>query len=768
MDPDSEVERIFEPGNEEKWERPPSSYGSMRSDSEEEEVVQVNPSLVVPAALPEIPAQDVTGLQLIRSESPETFYTETTQQTKPLGACVIDTRSFGELEDLEEVDGEEEEDVVVADSPEPPSPVEPEEQMQTEVEDWDRKHPEQDMPHIFKNLQNILSGLTREELMAFKLWFFQTEKDITRVGDMEGDILDLVDKMIELTDQDEALWNGINNLRHIKKLQEADELEKNCKRALVRFHLKQYLIRKHQVIYEGVPESGKQNLLDTIYVEPQISTCGYGGIDPCHELRPHPPSPVQVPTADTFVGVNSLFRMRKDNGQLVRTVLTSGIPGIGLSVIVGRFSLDWAEEVANKDLQFVIQLPFESLWSLRNHHLPPSKMMSIMEVIEYHHYECSGMTFLEEPDCRFLLILDSFDCYQTALDWENSPEITDIYTPAHPDVLIVNLIRGTLLPAARVWVLGRRAAVSQIPAKFIDTVTEIQGFSDEMKDDFLTRRFMDPGLAANIKAHHKRLPSLRMLCRQPFVCWMVGTVFERCYRYEGYGLDPPKLTPFYIHVLVVQTNRKLLRYYGQRENELKWSDDDRSMLTKMGKMALKMLEKNISLFSEEDLKEHGLKVKEVVMFSGLCTELPTAASNGKKFCFIHFTFQEFMAAVYTFLMFCVEGRNVLGHHSGLHIPKLFMLKDQTKSAAGLVHSALGRTLSSPLGHYDLFLRFLCGMLCRENHNDLLRGLLSRHRTPQVGGLDEAEKLLQKTIDSAPAERRENLKECLRELTQQDD
>lgn len=64
------------------------------------------------------------------------------------------------------------------------------------------------------------------------------------------------------------------------------------------------------------------------------------------------------------------------------------------------------------------------------------------------------------------------------------------------------------------------------------------------------------------------------------------------------------------------------------------------MLMKMGKMAFKMLEKNTSLFFEEDLKEHGLKLTEVTVFSGLCTELPTATSTARrKFCFVHLTFQ---------------------------------------------------------------------------------------------------------------------------------
>lgn len=89
-----------------------------------------------------------------------------------------------------------------------------------------------------------------------------------------------------------------------------------------------------------------------------------------------------------------------------------------------------------------------------------------------------------------------------------------------------------------------------------------------MKDDYLDKRFCDAELTAKIKAQYKRLPTLRILARQPFVCWMVATVFERCYRYLGYGVHPPRLTPFYVSILIVQTNRRLQFYFGKGDNEL--------------------------------------------------------------------------------------------------------------------------------------------------------------------------------------------------------
>ncbi|XP_030261330.1 NACHT, LRR and PYD domains-containing protein 3-like [Sparus aurata] len=786
MDSDTEVESILRPEKEDeeddeeekkKHQRPPSSYGSMKSDEEEEEEgcdEESGQAFVppLPVALPGSSTHGGTRLQMIRSESPETLYTMTTQQTKPPGAVVIDTRS-SDLGDFSENDEEDMDELLVTHSPEPPEPVEFNDTMQTDENSQPgRLHPEQDLPHIFKSVQAVLSGLTPEELYKFKVWFYQWETAITLQQVMDGDLLDFVDRIMEILGQDRALLHTISSLEQVNKKEEAEELKKKCKRALMRFQLKQYLIRKHQVIREGVVRAGRQNMLDTIYVQPHISTCGYGGIDPSHLFPRQPPSPVQVPSPDTYVDLNNLFRLQKADGQLVRTVVTTGIPGIGMSVSVGKFALDWSELRANKDLQFIIKLSFRTFWYLRTKNPLPSKKpeMSVMEIIEYFHKECKDTKFLEEEDCKFLIIMDALDCYQAPLDWENAPVINDNYTPAHPDVLIVNIIRGTVLRGARVWILGRRAAVSQIPSQFVDAVTEIQGFSDEMIDEYLAKRF-DGDLPSKIIAHYKRVPMLQVLARQPFVSWMVATVFERCYRYRGYGEHPPRLTPFYVSILIVQINRRLQFYYGKGENELKWSTDDKNLVIKMGKMALKMLERNKSVFVEDDLKEYSLKLTEVAVYSGVVTELPAASADGKRtFCFIHYTFQEFIAAVYVFTLFRLENKNVLD--SGLlQMPKLFTSKDQTKSAAGLVQCALERTLSTPLGQYDMFLRFLCGMLSLDCHHNQMSGCLFSRNSPKVSGIDDTQRLLEQAIQNAQENNRdrvENLKECLREMIQEDE
>lgn len=64
------------------------------------------------------------------------------------------------------------------------------------------------------------------------------------------------------------------------------------------------------------------------------------------------------------------------------------------------------------------------------------------------------------------------------------------------------------------------------------------------------------------------------------------------------------------------------------------------MLKQMGKLAFTMLQRNSKVFFEKDMMECDLDLREVTVFSGLCTELPAASSRGQReFCYVHFTLQ---------------------------------------------------------------------------------------------------------------------------------
>lgn len=63
----------------------------------------------------------------------------------------------------------------------------------------------------------------------------------------------------------------------------------------------------------------------------------------------------------------------------------------------------------------MVTLSFRDLWYLRSRR---GHLMSLGEVMEYYHPECRDMKHLDEDDCRLLVVMDSFDCYQAPLDWK--------------------------------------------------------------------------------------------------------------------------------------------------------------------------------------------------------------------------------------------------------------------------------------------------------------------------------------------------------------
>ncbi|KAL0973453.1 hypothetical protein UPYG_G00203840 [Umbra pygmaea] len=763
MDSDSEVEGILQRSRNQ--DRPPSSYGSMKSDEEEdeEEKEEINQAPSSSFQPEQCHFMD-TRIQLIRSESPETIHTELTRPLKPHqeGAFVIERPA----EQLEQAEERDESSPILHDSPEPPPVLEFVDPLMQEPDDEQqpgRLHPQFELAYIFKSMQSSLMLLQQPEFYLFKRHLCGRHPSTFKMADLgESDPLDLVDKMLERFGKLNGLHVAIRMLETMKKPELARDLETKCRRAVIQYELKCGLTRRHNCIYEGVPRAGQQLYLKYVYVQPQISTQGYGGVCPQHSVRHISPEPPQVAPSDSMVEGNNIFKIRAPDGTRVRCVLTTGVPGIGNSVAVQKFLLDWSEDRANFDLQFVFPFPFRELQSLRDRNNVEKVDISMLELLRTYHSETRSMDFLEAPDCKVLFVMDGIDIYKGSLDFKNTPDVTDINTPISLDSLLVNLIRGSLLPRALLWLTGRRAATTQIPPKYIHRVYEIQGYSDLQKDEYLTKRYSDKQMAAKIVQHTKKSPIIYTLCHIPFCCWMVAMVYERGFRYDdNYGKNPPKITSFFIHYMIIQNNRKLEKYYGQNPNSQKWTEMDQKFMLALGRLALKLLEKNRVNFSEDDFREYNLTVIDVAWWSGLCTELPRENPKDKRvFCFTHLSLLEFMAAQYVWLTFRLEGRNVLNPSS---ISKLF--KEDT--LVNMYRRAVERYLSAPVGQYDLFLRFLCGLSMKHN-DSLLRGLLFPHNHPPLKGLDEVARLLTKKKDSSGTERESNLGECLRELEESDD
>uniref|UniRef100_W5LJK7 NACHT LRR and PYD domain-containing protein n=1 Tax=Astyanax mexicanus TaxID=7994 RepID=W5LJK7_ASTMX len=125
--------------------------------------------------------------------------------------------------------------------------------------------------------------------------------------------------------------------------------------------------------------------------------------------------------------------------------------------------------------------------------------------------------------------------------------------------------------------------------------------------------------------------------------------------------------------------------------------------------------------------------------------------------FVHLSVQEFLAALYAFLSFISNNRNVLQQkHSGL----IDFSKKGTMS--DFLKNTVDKALRSEIGHLDLFLRFLLG-LSLESNQSLLRGLLTQTENISHSKKEVVEHIKQKIRENPSPERTISLFHCLNEL-----
>uniref|UniRef100_A0A7N6C2B4 NACHT domain-containing protein n=1 Tax=Anabas testudineus TaxID=64144 RepID=A0A7N6C2B4_ANATE len=525
--------------------------------------------------------------------------------------------------------------------------------------------------------------------------------------------------------------------------------------AVCQRELKSYLKKKFQCVFEGIAKAGNPTLLNQIYTELYITEGGTREVNDEHEVRQIETASRKPDRPETTVRQEDIFKGSPGREEPIRTVMTKGVAGIGKTVLTQKFTLDWAEDKANQDIQFTFPLTFRELNVLKE------KKFSLVELVHHFFTETKEAGICRFEEFQVVFILDGLDECRLPLDFHNNQILTDVTESTSVDVLLTNLIRGNLLPSARLWITTRPAAANQIPPHCVDMVTEIRGFTDPQKEEYFRKRFRDEEQARRIISHIKTSRSLHIMCHIPVFCWITATVLEDVLKTREGGELPKTLTEMYINFLVVQSKVKNIKYDGGAETDPHWSPESRKMIKSLGKLAFEQLQKGNLIFYESDLTECGLDIRAASVYSGVFTQIfkeERELYQDKVFCFVHLSVQEFLAALHVHLTFINSGINLLSEEK-LTSPRSKLFKIEVKF---LHQSAVDKALQSPNGHLDLFLRFLLGLSLQTNRT-LLRGLQtktgSRSSTNQV----TTEYIKKKIKETPSAEKSINLFHCLNEL-----
>ncbi|KAL3999844.1 G protein-coupled receptor [Sarotherodon galilaeus] len=454
---------------------------------------------------------------------------------------------------------------------------------------------------------------------------------------------------------------------------------------------KSVLKKKFQCVFEGVARAGNPTLLNQIYTELFITEGGTAEVNQEHE----------------------------------------------------KFTLDWAEDKTNQDIQFIFPFPFRELNVLKE------KKFSLVELVHRFFTETKEAGICRFEDFQVVFIFDGLDECRLPLDFHSTEILTDPRESTSVVLLLTNLIKGNLLPSAHLWITTRPAAANQIPSDCVDMVTEIRGFTDPQKEEYFKKRFTNEKRSSRIISHIKTSRSLHIMCHIPVFCWITATVLEHMLRTTEVRKLPKTLTEMYIHFLVVQVKVKKVKYDGGAETDPPWSPESRKMIESLGKLAFEQLQKGKLIFYESDLTECGIDIRAASVYSGVFTQIfkeERGLYQDKVFCFIHLSVQEFLAALHVHLTFINTGVNLL---------------EEQQTDKHFYQSAVDKALQSPNGHLDLFLRFLLGLSLQTNQSRL-QGLLKQTSSPQTNQ-EVVQYIKKKLNENLPTEKSINLFHCLNEL-----
>ncbi|KAM8836681.1 NACHT, LRR and PYD domains-containing protein 3-like isoform 1-T2 [Spinachia spinachia] len=515
--------------------------------------------------------------------------------------------------------------------------------------------------------------------------------------------------------------------------------------------LKATLKWKFSHLCVGITKEASKIPLHKIYTELHITEGGIGEVNKEHEVR-------QIETASRIpvdreksIHCNHLFDLPGRDSP-IRTVVTRGVAGIGKTVSTNKFTLDWAEGRANANLPFVFPLSFRDLNLMRK------KPYSLVELLAFFFPETRNTGIFTHGDNKMLFILDGLDESRLSLDFHRSEIVSDATQTTTVAVLIINLIRGRLLPFAYVWITSRPVASNQIPLEFVDLVTEVRGFNNLQKDEYFRRKISDQSLANRVIAHVKSYRSLHIMCHIPVFCWMAASVMERKLSKANIKETPKTLTQMYIHFLSLYTETSEEKPPRRKDSNAECMRGD---LISLGKLAFRELEKGQLIFYESDLIRNGIKVTQASMFSGYYTQIfseELTLCQDKMFCFVHLSVQEFFAALYVYLTFYNENDNVLIKKSSSS--RLFTFRKPSELI--LYKEAVEKALRCENGHFDIFLRFLLGLSMESNQN-LLKDLMTGGPTHQRTRTEVIKHIKEKIRESPSPDRCLNLFHCLNEL-----
>ncbi|KAM4622934.1 NACHT, LRR and PYD domains-containing protein 3-like [Discoglossus pictus] len=374
-------------------------------------------------------------------------------------------------------------------------------------------------------------------------------------------------------------------------------------------------------------------------------------------------------------------------GEWSETVVLQGPAGIGKTTIVQKIMFEWASgNLYQQKFNYVFCLSCREINNVKGKMTLSGFLSNICNL------RCSENVIksILEDSSDILVIIDGLDELKWQIEKTTGACVNPFQETSMKD-LVNSILRKTILQRASLIITTRPYTLEKLKeciqsACYVDAI----GFNEKSRVEYFYTILQNKIQAERAVEIIKENITLFTMCVVPVTCWIVCTVMNQ--QMER-GLNEVKTTTSVYWLYV----KSLIKHHGR--------DSHQSVLGCVKELcALAMdgvMEQKI-LFDENDITDHGLSMSEITSVFVNENIFHKETDCDTTYSFIHFSVQEFFAALY----FLLGGdKESSGSSEG-----------PNKEVMGLLENSLKKH------HLRLTVRFLFG-LCSEKQRKAIEEVL---------------------------------------------
>lgn len=566
--------------------------------------------------------------------------------------------------------------------------------------------------------------------------------EVSRRRGNKASYMDLADQMIRDYDDDGALEIAVTILGEVKRgdlsesLVQASQTYLDQRRCEKREQMKQRtqymenILERVQVLKENNMVSRECFQLEEEYTRLVLIDNQYHTRRAEHDTLSSGSNHLEIMSqlgVESYTEVSRLFEPDK-HGNSPRIIVLLGVTGIGKTTTALRIMEDWASgQLFQGMFDYAFFVPCREI-SLA----PGQNKMADLLFQSYLEMLKPTEVFKVDPK-KLLFVVDGFDELRyPLLSLEDDPQ-----QKASMEDTQCSFIRKMIFKKAHIIITTRPAAMMTLSMHVkIHRFVQILGFSENDRKEYFNKYFGSQTLGAKVFYCVQQTEVLFAACFVPIICWMVcnvikhqaetGTEFRFTFR---------TLSSLYMSFLALVL----------KQPRADSTEPTQRILKRLCALAREGVCEQKTLFEEEEVIKHGLTLLEAQpLFTKLYIFQNVAASK-QVYCFIHKSFQEFLAA----LFFVLEESE----------DNVTMAQNPQQDLVNFLEK------SRNYDHYHLrfAVRFLFGLLSKENLSHLEDGLKLKASSDRKSELMQ---WIKEKIQASPAEVIPDLKGllyCLFEL-----